>query len=114
VTGAVAWETPDGQTGGLMGPKAASAKTGALLDAEVQKIVQKAYVHCKETLTANRKVLDILSEMLIDNENVDARELYTMIKDNVPGAVVPDLEKLPTSLEEMGAREGAIAVAPAA
>ncbi|KAG8468646.1 hypothetical protein KFE25_013729 [Diacronema lutheri] len=108
VTGAVAWETADGQTGGMMGPKTASAKTNALLDAEVQKIVQKAYAHCKETLTKNRNALDLLAEMLIDNENVDARELYTMIRDNVPGAQVPDLDKLPTSLEEMGAREGAV------
>lgn len=113
MTGAVAWETPDGQMGGLMGPKTASAKTQALLDEEVQKIVQRAYVKCKEVLTENRKVLDILSEMLIDSENVDARELYTMIRDNVPGAQIPDLNKLPTTLEEMGAREGAIATMPA-
>mmetsp|Transcript_21896 Transcript_21896/g.59057 ORF Transcript_21896/g.59057 Transcript_21896/m.59057 type:complete len:687 (-) Transcript_21896:211-2271(-) len=109
--GAVAWETPDGQTGGLMGPKTASAKTNAMLDEEVQKIVMAAYVKCKEVLTENRKVLDILSEMLIDNETVDARELYTIVKDNVPGIDVPDLDKLPTSLEEMGARDTPIPAA---
>lgn len=109
VVGAVAWETPDGQTGGLMGPRTASAKTNAKLDEEVQKIVQSAYQTCKATLMENRKTLDMLSEMLIDNETVDARELYQLVKDTVPGATVPDLDKLPTSLEEMGEQAAAAA-----
>merc|ERR1712224_725863 len=49
----VAWETPDG--GGQMGaPQTASDTTERLIDAETKKLVQQAYDHCYETLSANK------------------------------------------------------------
>ena len=49
------------------------------IDAEVKIIVDKAYNHCKETLTKNRALLDELTETLIEKENVDYTELQLMV-----------------------------------
>merc|ERR1719327_223210 len=51
----VAWEEPNA---GPMSIRPASVQTEAALDAEVQKIVQKAYDTCYKTLEENRALLD--------------------------------------------------------
>jgi len=75
--GATSWEAPDGNGG--FGPKGASPDTERAIDAEVKKIVDKAYTHCKDTLTKNRALLDELTETLIEKENVDYMELQLMV-----------------------------------
>merc|ERR1712032_1077836 len=72
----VAWETPNGN--GMMQPRAASPAMEAALDVEVQKIVDRAYVKCKEVLTENRALLDTLAEGLIEKETIDYDELAQM------------------------------------
>jgi len=72
----VAWETPNGN--GMMQPRAASPEMEAALDVEVQKIVDRAYVKCKEVLTENRALLDTLAEGLIEKETIDYDELAQM------------------------------------
>merc|ERR1712072_1488537 len=52
VLGATSWEAPDGNGG--FGPKGASPQTEALIDTEVKKLVERAYMRCKETLETNR------------------------------------------------------------
>jgi len=76
----VAWEQPDA---GAFGPKAASVKTEALIDAEVQKIVSSAYDRCFAMLTENKELLDELTERLIEKENIDYDELQTMTEAHV-------------------------------
>merc|ERR1712087_586872 len=76
--GAVAWEMPDGN-GANFGPSAASADMERTMDMEVRRIVDKAYNHCKETLTKNRALLDELTETLIGKETVDYMQLQLMV-----------------------------------
>jgi len=74
----VAWETPDG--GGQMGaPQTASDTTERLIDAETKKLVQQAYDHCYETLSANKELMQVLVDRLVDKETVDAGEFQQMV-----------------------------------
>merc|ERR1719263_2534219 len=75
--GATSWEGTEGNGG--MGPKGASPDTETLIDAEVKKIVDKAYNHCMETLSENRALLDELTETLVEKETVDYMELQLMV-----------------------------------
>merc|ERR1719213_287436 len=75
--GAPSWESPEGNGG--FGPKGASPDTERAIDAEVKKIVDKAYKHCYKTLSDNRALLDELTETLIEKENVDYVELQAMV-----------------------------------
>ena len=74
--GPVAWETPDGN--GLMAPKAASAAMEYEIDEQVTKIVDAAYVNCKETLTKNKALLDTLATKLVEKETIDYDELQEL------------------------------------
>ena len=74
--GPVAWETPDGN--GLMAPKAASAAMEYEIDEQVTKIVDAAYVNCKETLTKNKALLDTLATKLVEKETIAYDELQEM------------------------------------
>merc|ERR1711937_679279 len=75
--GAVSWESPDGNGG--FGPKGASPETEKLIDEEVKQIVDAAYTNCKETLLANRALLDECTNALIEKETIDFLELYQMV-----------------------------------
>jgi len=78
----VAWEQPDA---GAFGPKAASVATEAVIDGEVQKIVQGAYDRCLQTLTENKELLEELTERLIEKETIDYDELQAMTEAHVNG-----------------------------
>ena len=84
--GAVSWESPDGNGG--FGPQAASPETERLIDAEVKEIVSKAYKVCKDTLLANRELLEDLTEALIEKETVDFNEMQDMV-----GKYHPDIAR---------------------
>jgi len=75
--GATSWESPDGNGG--FGPQGASPETEKLIDDEVRLLVDEAYNKCKETLVANRPLLDELTERLIEKETIDYQELYEMV-----------------------------------
>eukprot|EP00310_Coccolithus_braarudii_P018445 CAMPEP_0183350086 /NCGR_PEP_ID=MMETSP0164_2-20130417/16265_1 /TAXON_ID=221442 /ORGANISM="Coccolithus pelagicus ssp braarudi, Strain PLY182g" /LENGTH=635 /DNA_ID=CAMNT_0025521937 /DNA_START=165 /DNA_END=2072 /DNA_ORIENTATION=+ len=83
--GAVAWESPDGNGG--FGPQGASPDTEKVIDAEVKELVAKAYRVAKETLVANRELLEELTEMLIDQETVDFIEMQELVKKYRPEMV---------------------------
>jgi len=75
-----AWEDPQA---GAFGPKAASSTTEAVIDAEVQKIVQGAYDKCYDTLNSNKELLDEMTERLIEKETIDYDELATMTQQHI-------------------------------
>jgi cell division protease FtsH len=75
--GATSWESPDGNGG--FGPKGASAATEKAIDDEVKELVDDAYAHCKKTLLENRKLLDEVTDALLEKETIDFRELYTLV-----------------------------------
>merc|ERR1719473_1557648 len=79
--GIVAWEMPNGAGGA--GPQAASLETEALIDEEVKKLVAAAYKHCKDTMIANRELV----EALVEKETVDYKELEAMVKKYYPDGI---------------------------
>jgi len=80
----VAWEM-DNQ--GPFGNQPASAATEKRVDEEVKKLVSKAYAHCKKTMTENRDVWEELTEMLIEQETIDYKELEALVKKYYPNGV---------------------------
>merc|ERR1719238_1768240 len=77
----VAWEV-DG--GSWAGPQAASAATEKKVDEEVKALVAKAYAHCKKTMTDNRDVWEELTEMLIEKETIDYKQMQALVKRYYP------------------------------
>jgi len=75
--GATSWEGQNGNGG--FGPQGASPETEAKIDAEVKELVAKAYKKAKDTLTANRDLLDDLTEKLIETETVDFKQMAEMV-----------------------------------
>ncbi len=59
-----------------------SEETAAMIDDEVRKLVDVAYRRAKEVLVNNRHVLDILAQMLVEKETVDAEELQEVLANN--------------------------------
>ena len=60
-------------------PQTASDTTERLIDAETKKLVQQAYDHCYETLSANKELMQVLVDRLVDKETVDAGEFQQMV-----------------------------------
>jgi cell division protease FtsH len=59
-----------------------SEETAATIDDEVRKLVDVAYHRAKEVLVNNRHVLEILAQMLVEKETVDAEELQEVLANN--------------------------------
>jgi len=113
VLGATSWESPDGNGG--FGPKGASPETEALIDAEVKKLVERAYTRCKETLRNDRDLLDRITETLIEKETIDFVELYKMVGEKHPEILEAQMANFPPDMKfmEMG-KEPAAEVAEVA
>ncbi len=56
-----------------------SEETAALIDSEVSDLVDVAYKRATKVLVDNRSVLEELTEMLIEQETVDAEELQELL-----------------------------------
>ena len=80
----VAWEQ-DGVS--PFGPQAASSATQKKVDEEVKQLVAKAYKHCMKTLLDNRDIWEELTEMLIEKETVDYKELQALVAKYYPDGV---------------------------
>ena len=59
-----------------------SEETAAAIDEEVRQLVDVAYKRAKEVLVNNRHVLDLLAQMLVEKETVDAEELQEVLANN--------------------------------
>lgn len=101
VLGATSWESPDGNGG--FGPKGASPETEAVIDTEVKKLVESAYMRCKETLETNRDLLDEITEVLIERETIDFMELYQMIGKKYPDILEAQKANFPPDMKLMAA-----------
>jgi cell division protease FtsH len=60
----------------LPGVSETSERTQQIVDEEVRRIVETAYVEVTELLLANRERLDNLCEALLDAETLDEAEAY--------------------------------------
>jgi cell division protease FtsH len=63
----------------IMAERDFSEETAAAIDDEVRSLVDQAYRRAKSVLTDNRSVLNMLAEMLVDRETVDAEELQDLL-----------------------------------
>merc|ERR1740129_2614499 len=59
-----------------------SEATEVAIDAEVQKIVQRAYKKCFQTLSDNKELLIEFCDQLIEKETMDYKELQAMMESN--------------------------------
>jgi cell division protease FtsH len=84
--GPVALEQPSGNPflGRDLGSRSlpSSAATRALIDAEVRRLVDRAYERAKTILTKNRHLLDKLARLLIEKETVSSEEIAMLIAQN--------------------------------
>ena len=56
-------------------------------------LVAEAYDHCKALLTANREMVDEMTEMMIEKETLDYKELQDLVKKYYPDGI--GNEKIP-------------------
>jgi len=82
--GATAWEMDNSQ---WYGPKAASEQMEKKIDEEVKLLVAEAYKNCKKLLTDNREMVDEMTEMMIEKETLDYKELLELTKKYHPNGV---------------------------
>jgi cell division protease FtsH len=66
----------------IMSERDFSEETAAAIDEEVRKLVDVAYTRAKEVLVGNRHILDLIAQMLVDKETVDADELQEILTNN--------------------------------
>jgi cell division protease FtsH len=59
-----------------------SDETAGTIDGEVSILVERAYNRAKDVLNSNRHVLDLIAQMLIEKETVDADELQEILANN--------------------------------
>jgi len=92
--GAVAWEQDNSP---WYGPKAASAPMEKAIDDEVKLLVADAYAKCKKLLSDNRDMFDEMTDMMIEQETLDYKELQDLLNkyypDGVPGSKGKDAFK---------------------
>ena len=56
-----------------------SEETARKIDAEVTKIVEKAYARAEKTLAKNRDKLELLAKTLLERETMDGREVEALV-----------------------------------
>ncbi|WP_017315070.1 ATP-dependent zinc metalloprotease FtsH3 [Mastigocladopsis repens] len=66
----------------IMSERDFSEETAAAIDEEVRKLVETAYQRSKQVLENNRHILDLLAQMLVEKETVDADELQELLANN--------------------------------
>merc|ERR1719460_404381 len=100
---------------GIRSSKSRSFLSVALIDAEVKKLVERAYTRCKETLRNDRDLLDRITETLIEKETIDFVELYKMVGEKHPEILEAQMANFPPDMKfmEMG-KEPAAEVAEVA
>merc|ERR1740138_7931 len=89
--GATSWEGTDGNS--PANPAGVSQAKEKEIDDEVRVLVLKAYENAKEVLSANRALLDELTDALVEKETVDFRELYKMVEKTQPELARAQIEK---------------------
>ncbi|MBD0265213.1 MAG: ATP-dependent zinc metalloprotease FtsH3 [Tolypothrix sp. Co-bin9] len=66
----------------IMSERDFSEETAAAVDEEVRKLVDVAYLRAKDVLVSNRQILDLIAQMLVEKETVDADELQEILVNN--------------------------------
>jgi len=64
-----------------------SERTAETIDAEIAKLLDEAHQRVRGTLSAKRRLLDLLARMLLENETVDRAALDALIKEHDAAAM---------------------------
>jgi len=81
--GATAWEMDSP----WYGPQAASSMMESRIDEEVKELVAEAYANCKTLLNENREMMEEMTEMMIESETLDYKELQDLVKKYHPNGI---------------------------
>ena len=65
-------------------PKEYSEETACLIDAEIHQLLEAAHARVRETLLAQRVLLEALATLLIQHEVVDRSALDRLLATSVP------------------------------
>lgn len=86
--GPIALESDDGRTmfGQGVNDKEYSEKVSSLIDSEVSKIMNESFAKAKEILSDKRKVLDIISQKLVEVETLEQAEYNELI---IANGIIP-------------------------
>ena len=57
-----------------------SEATAQRVDDEIRTVVMNAYDHAKWLIDKNRKAVEIMAQMLLDQESIDATEIADIMK----------------------------------
>ncbi len=66
-----------------------SEKTAVEIDEEVKRIVLEAYTMAKKLLTANKDLLDMFAQSLLEKETMDGEEIDALIRQAMSARAVP-------------------------
>ena len=61
-----------------------SEKLAGIIDEEIKKIIDDAYIHAKDLLEERRDILDVLAKRLLDKEKVESEEFEAIFNGAVP------------------------------
>jgi cell division protease FtsH len=64
--------------------KGYSEEMAALIDQEVKRIVDAAYIHCKQILTRDMDKLEQVAQFLLENETMSSEEFEAIYADPLP------------------------------
>lgn len=71
--------------------KSLSSETKAIIESEVQRLLDESYERCRKLLIEHRKELDLLAKALVEYETLDKLEVEKVIK----GEKLPDRISVP-------------------
>ena len=61
-----------------------SEKTAQMIDAEIQKIIDRSYGHSKEIITQNREKLEVIAKQLREKESLTSDDITAILGNGVP------------------------------
>ncbi len=82
-----------------------SEKVAEEIDEEVRQIIDKAYQTAKKLLTDNRKRLDSMVTVLLEQETIEGDALTAILTGKAPDDSSPDVKQEPPAPKESGERK---------
>src|SRR6266511_3001968 len=82
-----------------------SEKVAEEIDEEIRQIIDKAYQTAKKLLTDNRKRLDSMVTVLLEQETIEGDALTALLTGKAPDDTSPDVKQEPPAPKESGERK---------
>ncbi|TMW69939.1 ATP-dependent zinc metalloprotease FtsH [Alteribacter natronophilus] len=51
------------------------------IDTEIQRIIKESYEHCRQILTEHKDKLELVAQMLLEHETLDAEQIKSLVED---------------------------------